>query len=173
VAGFLVMAAAALAAAGAQPAPNEGRPAALSALLQCRGITDEAARLACFDNAAAAFETARVRGDVLVVDRQQVRRTRRRLFGLALPDFNIFGGGERAEDQPQSVEGEIGGVSYDGGRGGWVLTLRDGAVWAQTDNTTLAVEPRPGHRVVIKRGALGSYMMQVNRQPGIRVRRVR
>ena len=52
-------------------------------------------------------------------------------------------------------------------------TLQDGAVWVQIDNNTLALRPRPGQRVVINRGALGSFMMRVNSQPGIRVRRAR
>lgn len=171
--GLLNGVAVALMAAGAQPAQSDARPAAVSALLQCRTITDDMARLRCFDAAAAQYEAAAARGELLVVDRRQVRQTRRRLFGLPLPDINLFGADERSEDRPRSVEGEITRVSYDRNRGGWVLTLKDGAVWTQTDNVTLAVEPRAGQSVVINRAALGSYMMRVNKQPGIRVRRVR
>jgi hypothetical protein len=59
------------------------------------------------------------------------------------------------------------------GYGQYQVTLADNSVWVQIDNNTLAVPPRGGHRVVINRGALGSFMMRVNNQPGIRVRRVR
>lgn len=168
-----VAAAAMLLLAGAQPPAGQAPPASVSALLACRTLADEAARLRCFDQAAAQFETATTRGEVLIVDRQQVRSTRRRLFGLPLPDINLFGSRERAEDVPRSVTGEIASVSYDRDRGGWIMTLRDGAVWRQTDNTTLALEPRAGQRVVINRAVLGNFVMQVARQPGIRVRRVR
>ena len=51
------------------------------------------------------------------------------------------------------------------------MTVQDGALWVQVDNNPLAGWPRPGQPVVINRAALGSYMMRVNRQPGIRVRR--
>lgn len=170
---LIAAASAMLMLAEAQPAQTAAPPAALNALLQCRTVADEAERLRCYDAAAVGFQAATTRGDVLVVDRQQVQRTRRRLFGLPLPDINIFGDGERAVEQPKSVEGEIAGVSFNGERGGWVMTLKDGAVWAQTDNTPLALQPRVGQKVVVNRAALGSYMMRVNRQPGIRVRRVR
>ena len=174
VAGSLTIAATAvLTLAGAQPSQTNAPPAALNSLLQCRSITDGAERLRCFDAAAARFQAATTSGDVLVVDRQQVQRTRRRLFGLPLPDFNLFGDGERAVEQPKSIEGEIAGVSNNPSGGGWVVTLSDGAVWAQTDNSSLVLEPRPGQKVVVNRGALGSFMMRINRQPGIRVRRVR
>ena len=57
------------------------------------------------------------------------------------------------------------------GNGQWIVRLEDGATWTQTDNNPLALRPRPGQPVVINRAALGTYMMRVNRQPGIRVRR--
>jgi hypothetical protein len=71
-----------------------------------------------------------------------------------------------------SVEGVIASASQDG-LGHWVVALQDGAIWSQIDNNTLALRPRPGQRVVVNRGALGSFMMRVNNQPGIRVRRSR
>lgn len=163
----------ALAQGGRDAAPP--RPQTFEALVRCRAITDDAARLACFDSAAAALQAAQERRDVVVVDRQQVREGRRRLFGLALPRIPIFGGGDdddQDEDQVRTVEGVVSGASQDG-LGHWVVTLQDGAVWAQVDNNTLAMRPRPGHRVVINRAALGSFMMRVNNQPGIRVRRSR
>ncbi|HYD12519.1 MAG TPA: hypothetical protein VEC11_06705 [Allosphingosinicella sp.] len=157
---------------GDSPPP---RPESFEALVRCRAITEDAARLACFDRAVAALQAAQERRDVVMVDRQQVREGRRRLFGLALPRIPIFGGGdddERDEDQVDTVEGVVASASQDG-LGHWVVALQDGAVWMQVDNNTLALRPRAGQRVVINRGALGSFMMRVNNQPGIRVRRSR
>ena len=113
---------------------------------------------------------------MVVIDRQQVREGRRRLFGLALPRIPIFGGGDGDDDgdqdQVRTVEGVVASASQDS-LGHWMVVLQDDAVWVQTDNNTLALRPRPGHRVVINRGAMGGFMMRVNNQPGIRVRRTR
>jgi hypothetical protein len=165
--------AAASAQRGAAPPP---RPEAFEALIRCRSIAEPAARLQCFDAAAAALQTAQERREVVVVDRAQVREGRRRLFGLALPRIPIFGGGddedENEADRVSTIEGVVASASEDS-LGHWVVTLQDGATWVQTDNVALALRPRPGQRVVINRAALGSFMMRVNNQPGIRVRRTR
>ena len=146
-------------------------------MVRCRAIAEDAARLACFDAAAAALQAAQERRDVVVVDRQQVREGRRRLFGLALPRIPIFGGGDdddddNDQDAVHTVEGVVASATQDG-LGHWVVTLQDSAIWTQVDNRPLALRPRPGQRVMINRAALGSFMMRVNNQPGIRVRRVR
>jgi hypothetical protein len=173
---FVVLFAGLPAFAMAQPASSPpARPESFEALVRCRAIADDAARLVCFDTAAAALQAAQERRDVVVVDRQQVREGRRRLFGLALPRIPIFGGGdddEREEDRVSTVEGVVAGATQDG-LGRWVVSLQDGAVWVQVDNNVLALRPRPGQRVVINRAALGSFTMRVNNQPGIRVRRTR
>jgi hypothetical protein len=150
------------------------RPESFEALVRCRALTEDAARLACFDTAVAALQAAQERRDVVVIDRQQVREGRRRLFGLTLPRIPIFGGGDddNDEDAVRTLEGTVSAATQDG-LGHWTVVLGDGAAWTQTDNRPLAVRPRPGERVVINRAALGSFMMRVNNQPGIRVRRVR
>jgi hypothetical protein len=152
------------------------RPQAFEALVRCRTIAEDAARLACFDQAAAALQSAQERREIVMVDRQQVREGRRRLFGLTLPRIPIFGGGDDEDDNDQdavrSLESTVSAVSMTG-YGQDQVTLADGSVWVQVDNNQMAVPPRNGHRIVVNRGALGSYMMRVNNQPGIRVRRVR
>ena len=169
--------AAAPAAALAQPRPaTPPRPEAFEALVRCRSIAEPQARLQCFDAAAAALQTAQERREVVVVDRAQVREGRRRLFGLTLPSIPIFGGGDdegqNEADRVSTIEGVVASATEDG-LGHWVVALQDGAVWVQTDNNRLALRPRPGQRVVVNRAALGSFMMRVNNQPGIRVRRTR
>jgi len=52
-----------------------------------------------------------------------------------------------------------------------VLALDDGSIWQQTDRGMLGISPKAGAPVVINRGLVGSYMMRVAGQPGIRVRR--
>jgi len=156
-----------------QPAAQSGqqRPALFEALVRCRTIADSAERLQCFDSAAAELEQAADRREVVVVDRAQVRETRRRLFGLALPRLPIFGGGDGAEEEEiTSIESVVRHASQNS-HGQWAVELEEGGVWVQTDHNPIALRPRPGMPVVINRGALGSYMMRVNRQPGVRVRR--
>jgi hypothetical protein len=164
------------AAAGAQPpAPGAGqqRPELFEALVRCRAVTEDAARLRCFDAAAAALDQAAARRDVVVVDRAQVRETRRRLFGLALPRLPIFGGGDadrEEEEEVSSLEGVIASAQQND-LGQWYIRLQEGGLWVQTDHNLLALQPRAGQSVVINRGVMGSYMMRIARQPGIRVRR--
>lgn len=58
------------------------------------------------------------------------------------------------------------------GAGGWVVTIAEDSTWRQIDGTPLALEPRKGMAVVIKRGALQSYKMSIRNQPPIKVRRI-
>jgi hypothetical protein len=94
------------------------------------------------------------------------------LFGLDLPRLSIFGGGEGDHDEEEitSIDSTVASAFQDG-HGRWVVRLADGGTWAQTDNNVIALRPKPGHKIKIKRAALGSYMMNVNGQPGVRVKR--
>lgn len=162
---------AALPAAAAAQSDDDApeRPELFEALVRCRAIAHESARLRCFDAAAANLQQAAERRDLVVVDRQQVRENRRRLFGLPLPDLGgVFGDDD--EDEVDSIESTIVSASQiDYGR--WVVRLEDGSTWVQTDNEIIAGRPRPGQPVRVNRAALGTYMMRVNNQPGVRVRR--
>jgi hypothetical protein len=160
------------AAASAQPIAQQ-RPALLNSLAACRALAEAAARLACFDRAAAAIDEAEKRKDLVVVDRDQLRKTRRTLFGLTLPNLSVFGDDSPDEDGVQRIETTIKNLTQNG-LGKWVFTLADQAgVWEQTDSRNLAIDPRPGHRIKIRRAALGSYLANVQDQTAIRVRRLR
>ena len=124
-------------------------PNAAAKVLECRAITDDTARLACFDRSVAAFETARTKGDVAIVDREDVRQARRKLFGFSIPDFGIFGGhkdsrgrDEEGDDEVKEIVGTIRSVSR--GQDGFVIALEDGARWAQTDGKPLGRQPSAG-----------------------------
>lgn len=155
---------------------QDQRPESFEALVHCRAIAEDAARLRCFDTAAAALEQAAERRDIVVVDRNQVRETRRRLFGFALPAIRLFGGGGgdegrgSADEEVREIHGIASTASERGGR--LTVTLEEGAVWTQIDDQPLAIWPRRGTAIVIRRGILGNFMMEVAGQPGIRVRRI-
>ena len=153
---------------------SQPRPQALSRVLDCRALQAEAERLACFDREVAALEQAATARDIVVYDREQVRKTRRTLFGIALPDLNLFGGGDDDDEDAEEfnqIESVIRGVSQDN-QGRYTLTLEDGARWAQIDNRDLPILPRAGHSIKIRRAAMGSYLANVANQAAIRVRRI-
>jgi hypothetical protein len=159
-----------LASVTAKPKKPLPRPEAFEALVRCRAIQTDAERLQCFDRAAGDLQEAAERRDVVMVDRKTIRETKRSLFGLDIPNLNPFGDDDSDEPEIKSVEGVV-AAAFTDGNGRWVVRLQDGGTWGQTDNTPLALRPRPGHKVKINRGAIGSYMMRVNGQPAIRVKR--
>jgi hypothetical protein len=165
--------AAALAApplAAAPPAIKaEGRAQELQKLIDCRKIADNAARLACFDAAAAAFDQAEAKGDIVVVDREQARKVRRQAFGFTLPSITLFERGEKPEEL-DNVTGVV-AVARQNGSGKWVIRLEDGAVWTQVDTNDVGTDPKPGEAVTIHKAALGSYMLVLPHHRSFRAHR--
>lgn len=157
------------------PQPATPPPAgALGALLECRSLADDAARLACFDARAATLASAQAGGSVVVVDRAQVDEVRRQAFGFSLPSlaFLVPSGREgTAEAEPiRQVESSVttARMSRDGK---WILSLANGSTWRQTDTERVVRDPRPGSKVVIRTAALGSYLVSVDGQRSFRARR--
>lgn len=162
---------AALPAAAAAQDGERQRPQALLDVLQCRTLAAPEERLACYDRTVAAMEQAEAAEQLVVVDREQIQRTRRSLFGLTLPNLSIFGD-DSDDEEASRIEGTIRAVSADP-YGKWILTLEDGAVWRQIDSRELAIEPRVGQPIRIRRAAMGSYLANINNQVAIRMRRDR
>ena len=174
VSGLLVAGMAALAAAqssSAQPKTGDGPPPAqIQNLLNCRGIADSAQRLACYDNAAGTINEAVTKKDLVVFDREAVRKTKRGLFGLTVPDLGIFGDEDDAVEVKQ-IEGEIVSTAMNAD-GGYIFRLADGSRWTQMDGKPIALPPASGDKVVVKKGTFGSYILSVARQPGVKVKRI-
>lgn len=168
LAGFAVMA---TAPAAAREAPTPVRAALLQHVVDCRAITDDARRLACFDTQVAALDAAEKNKQLVVVDREQVRAARRTLFGLPLPNLHIFGGNDDHDaNAVTQIEGKI--ASASAAADGWRIKLDDGSVWEQTDGKPIFRSPRPGMAVVVRHGAMGAYFLSVAGAPGVKVRRV-
>ena len=75
----------------------------IEAVTRCRSITGPTERLACFDRASSALETARASNDIAVLSREEVAEKRRSLFGFQLPTTNLFGrAGEKMPDIQKS-----------------------------------------------------------------------
>jgi hypothetical protein len=157
-------------AAAAQQTDGK-RSQVLTRVVDCRKLTDAGERLACYDREVSAMEAAEARKDLVVVDRDQLRKTRRTLFGLTLPNLSVFGDDNQDEEGVQRIDTTIKSVTQ-GPYGKWILTLEDGARWAQLDSIELPVDPKPGHNIKIRRAAMGSYLANIKDQTAIRVRRV-
>lgn len=138
-------------AAAVALAADPGPSSAADAVEACRRIDEGTARLACFDRAAAAFAEARARKDLIVMDRAEVRRTKRGLFGFSLPSLKLFGGDD--DDPVQQLDAKIQGAAPYG-YGFYMLTLDDGSQWETTDRVN-GFSPRRGDAIRIKYGAFG------------------
>jgi len=160
---------AAAAPAIAKPKADSPPPEQITRLLGCRAIAAAADRLVCFDRESATVGDAVAKQELVVFDRESVRKTRTSLFGFSIPNLGIFGANDK--DEIKQIEGVIAAYRYNPD-GGYIFTLQDGGRWSQTDDKPFALEPRSGDKVVIKRAAMGSYMMSVARQPGVRVKRI-
>ena len=164
-----------LAAAGTAHAAQQQTqlqlPPAFSRVVDCRAIADEGQRLACYDREVTQLQQATARNEIVIVDRDQIRKTRRTLFGLTLPNLAIFGGTDDEADGVTSIDTTLTRVS-ETPDGKWVLTLQEGGTWVQTDSRELIEDPRPGSTITIRRAALGSYLANVQKQRAIRVKRI-
>ena len=147
------------------------RPAVFQKLIDCRAVADAAARLACFDAQVAQLDEAERANDVVVVDRAEVKKARRGLFGLSLPDLGgLFGGGKDDEEEEVSeIETTIKAAAQNK-VGKLVFTIADGARWVQTDGTSL-LPPKSGTPVKIRKAAMGSFFANIDGKRAIRVRR--
>lgn len=169
LAGLVLALAATSALAAPAPAKPPSRAAVLQSLLDCRGKSDNAERLACYDGAASAMDQAEAKGDIVVVDREQARAVRKQAFGFTLPSLSLFERGEKPE-QIDRVSGVIAASRADA-NGKWVLRLEDGAVWRQIDGESPHRDPKAGMTVEIKSASMGSYLLSVDGQRAFRAHR--
>lgn len=152
----------------AQPSMG-GRAALVQKLADCRKVADDSARLACFDAAATALEQAEAKGDIVVVDRAQAQQVRRQAFGLSLPSLSVFDRGDKPE-QVNSIESVITAARADS-TGRWVLTLEDGSTWTQIEVDPPAIKPKAGKPVRVRKAPMGGFLLNVDGQHALRVRR--
>lgn len=165
--GALLALAAGGAAMAAKPAPTVAP--AVQAVVDCRKIDDSAQRLACYDAATDALTKAQATGDLVTLDRNQRRAVRKQTFGFTLPSLAMFDVGEKSEDT-DSIDETLASARQDA-QGKWIMVMQDGAVWRQIDDEFLSRDPHPGSAIVIRRAMVGSYMLSVDKQPGIRAHR--
>lgn len=135
----------------------KARAVQLQAVLDCRAEVDATRRLACYDAAATSLDAAEKSGEVVVVDRDQVREARRAAFGFNFQMPSFMTAGDKPEAL-QRVTATIASANQDA-TGKWVLRMADGAVWRQIDGAHVSREPKPGATVEIRSATMGSFMM--------------
>lgn len=151
--------------AGAQDSAATGLVDALAA---CRAVAAAEERLACYDRASAALVAASESGEVQVVGREDIRKTRRGLFGFSLPRTGLFGGDGGAEET--AITSTI-TQARRVGREEWLITIEEGSVWRVGD-APQRFRPRAGSTVEIERAAMGSFWIRVDGTTGVKGRRV-
>lgn len=165
--GMAVLGMVATVPASAQEMPKTATPKLFEDVVNCRAIQDSAARLACYDRGVAALDTAQKSNELYVADKAAMKEARRGLFGFSLPSLKIFGD----EDLGDLDELETTIAAVSSGQRGYVVTLPDGARWAQTDKRYMD-KPKIGAKIKIQKAVLGSYMASINGKPGFRVERI-
>jgi hypothetical protein len=144
----------------------------LAELKACRSIADEAARLACYDAKVGAIVTASDEGDVKVVSRDEVRRTRRQLFGISMPDIAILKGDGKDDEELSDLFETTIASGRQTGPSSWRFTTAEGAVW-EINNPPRKLAPiSAGDKVVFKKASLGYFFIRINGQIGVKGRRV-
>ena len=135
-----------------------GTPVQIQRLMACQAVTAPDERLACFDREMTAMSQAIASKDLVFVDRERARAASR----------GLFGGDENEIKQIESTVTKAGRNAF----GGWIFYLADGSVWSQQDDWPLGLPPVRGDKVKVTRGLLGSFVLQLNKQPGIKVKRI-
>jgi hypothetical protein len=178
-ASILAVAAASLTLSATSASAQADRAAVVDILIECAKIDDPTARLACYDNnmsRVGATPRATVPG-----------QTVRGVVGGAAPvesgGAQGFGADDVRADSPERFARPAGQVDEIHPRvaavrprepGIYLVTLEDGAQWLFAEGVASSFRlPRNGDTVEIERGALGSYLMRVDGQPAVPVRRIR
>jgi hypothetical protein len=163
---LVVFEAGTLSAAQPQPSP------AVSAVIGCRDQADPGARLRCYDAAAGALATATASGSIVVLDKEEVRKTRRSLFGFSLPRFPFFSGDKSQDEEQEEIVSQI--VSVRSLRQGiWEFDLGSAGLWRTTEALQSAKTPKAGDTVKIRAGMLGGYFITIGNGRTVRGLRVR
>lgn len=150
------------------------QPAIIQDVSACRAIVDGVARLACYDRNIERLTGLVAAREVVIVDREAVRKTRRTLFGLSLPRLPLLGdredsGVNAGADDLDEITANIKTVA-EVSDGRYQVTLDDGATWRTSEAARIAF--KAGKPVTIRKAALGSYFLRSGSNRGVRAMRI-
>lgn len=177
--GRLTLAATAL-SLGTMSAPAFAQGSLPDQLAVCARIAKKDARLECYDSIARAaargvytsgFGASSMQGNPPPPPPPAAPRgSGASSFGAEQIDRPI------AQSRAEAGDSEISAPivsSRDNGLSMWQFTFADGMVWRMSERDSNFRPPAPNEVVTIRKGALGSYLMQVGKQAAVRVTRVR
>lgn len=163
----------------AMPASAQAdRGAVVDILVECAKIDDPTARLACYDNnmtRVGATPRATVPGQVRGVVGGGAPIETQGPQGFGYEDVRAS---DPARFQPragqlQEIHPRVRSISPRE-PGIYLVTLEDGAQWLFAESVSSQFRlPRRGDEIEIERGALGSFLMRVDGQSPVPVRRIR
>jgi hypothetical protein len=144
----------------------------LDALKTCARISNESARLTCYDGAMVALDgalSAEIAARRQEIQVRQAEEKRLAEAEAAQAKVDSFGANHLPpERQPQTkvetfdqLTAKIDVAAFDA-YGNLVALLDNGQTWVQTESMTLP-RVKPGDDVEIKRGALGNFRMKLLR----------
>lgn len=143
----------------------------VAALKACRSIVDETERLTCYDTKVAEMVMASEAGDMRIVDREDVRRTRRQLFGFTVPDLDILKGDETDKETSELLQTTITSARKTG-RNSWRFTTAEGAVWEISNAPPRLAGIAAGASVEFKKASLGYFFIRIDGQMGVKGKRI-
>lgn len=141
-------------------------------LSQCKAISQDSARLACYDRVSATILASRASGDLMVLDRKTVIARKQSRFGLATPTSEMFGGGKDDQNtEVRQIDINIKSVKAANSYGRWNMELANGSVWQTID--ALTFPPAPGEKIVLKEAPLSGYRASIAGGRSVLVKRIR
>lgn len=146
-------------------APQTRNPAPIEAMEACRRVSADGERLACYDRIMASFSEARNRGELIVLDRDEVVKERRRQFGLVNDEARATGIAPITE-----IETEVREVQPAPTYGRTHFAFANGQVWESVGPARRP--PRKGDKVKLVTGNLGAFYLESD-GPRFQVKRVR
>lgn len=153
------------AAVTADPKPLTGDA---GGLLECRAITDDTRRLACFDRIAGRVAA----DDLVVIDRKRLARERRQRFGLpAEGDGALAAATNGKVPAVQAFSSTVRNAERARDYGRWDIELADGTVWQSVDASSFP--PASGAAITIRRAPLGGFRASVPGRTSFLVKRLR
>ena len=148
---------------------------------ECAKIDDPTARLACYDNniRAAGANPRSIPGQMARPNGGGAAAAPNQPSGFGADDlraqsqerFHPYG--NDSAGGPREITTTV-ATSREREPGVWLVTLSTGAQWLFTESVSKTYNPpRKGDSVRIEHGALGSYMLIVNHQQGVKVTRIK
>ncbi len=168
----------------AGPATAQGSAAnPTDPIYSCAAISEDAARLACFDEAVAALRTKEEAGLVRTIDVAQIETIEKEAFGFSLPSLpSIFTRSASRSDSSEPLPARediseiivaVKSARIQSVTSRAIVTLENGQTWEQIDSTKVqASSLRKAKEARVRKAALGSFMMSVDGGRSFRVKRV-